>query len=322
MIVDCGVYHKGRRLPSEGLDGLTLVTAKPGAYAWVGLRMPPEAEVAEVGRRLGWDDVSYDEIVSPHDRPVLTIDGEQIHLVLRTAAYIKAERRAQLGELSVVANPKGVVSLRFGHAAPLGGLRRRLEQDPERLALGPGAVLAAIVVEVIGGYQPVVDRFEADAVEVELEVFSDRPRQPVKRLYQLKRHVRALVLAIGSLQDPLARLVRWAATREPEEVVGDLQEAQEQLDRIVRRAESLSDLLDAALDAMLAQIGLQQNDDMRKISAWVAVAAGPTLIAGIYGMNFESQPELRWRFGYPLALLLMLVLALALLRSFRRSGWL
>ena len=103
---------------------------------------------------------------------------------------------------------------------------------------------------------------------------------------------------------------------------GDLQESREQLDRIVRRAESLSNLLDAALDAMLAQIGLQQNDDMRKISAWVAVAAGPTLIAGIYGMNFETQPELRWHLGYPFALTLMLLLALTLVRSFRRSGWL
>ena len=322
MIVDCGIYCDGRRLPGAGLDGLGQVAARPGTYAWVGLRMPPEAEVAEVGARLGWDDVAYGELVSPHDRPVLTIDGDQVHLVLRTAAYLKTQHRVQLGELSVVANRSGVVSLRFGHAAPLGGLRHRLEQDPERLALGPGAVLAAIVAEVVDGYPPVVDGFEADAVEVEREVFADRPRQPVKHLYQLKRDVRALVLAIGSLQDPLARLVRWASSREPEEVVGDLQEAREQLDRIVRRAESLSNLLDAALDAMLAQIGLQQNDDMRKISAWVAVAAGPTLIAGIYGMNFESQPELRWHLGYPFALSLMLVMALTLLRSFRRSGWL
>ena len=322
MIVDCAVYHQGRRLPADGLDGLAGVGARPGAFAWVGLRMPPEAEVAEVGRRLGWDDVPYDELVSPHDRPVLTIDGEQVHLVLRTTAYLRTQHRVQLGELSVVANRSGVVSLRFGHAAPLGGLRHRLEQDPDQLALGPGVVLAAIVAEVIDGYPPVVDGFEADVVEVEREVFSERPRQPVKHLYQLKRDVRALVLAIGALQDPLARLVRWAAGRESEEVVGDLQESREQLDRIVRRAESLSNLLDAALDAMLAQIGLQQNDDMRKISAWVAVAAGPTLIAGIYGMNFEAQPELGWRFGYPFALLLMVTLSLALLRSFRRSGWL
>ncbi|MEZ5411479.1 MAG: magnesium and cobalt transport protein CorA [Acidimicrobiales bacterium] len=322
MIVDCGVYCDGRRLPGAGLDGLGQVATRSGTYAWVGLRMPPEAEVAEVGARLGWDDVAYDELVSPHARPVLTIDGDQVQLVLRTAAYLKTQRRVQLGELSVVANRSGVVSLRFGHATPLGGLRQRLEQDPERLALGPGAVLAAIVAEVVDGYPPVVDGFEADALEVEREVFADRPRQPVKHLYQLKRDVRALVLAIGALQDPLARLVRWASSREPEEVVGDLQEAREQLDRIVRRAESLSNLLDAALDAMLAQISLQQNDDMRKISAWVAVAAGPTLIAGIYGMNFETQPELRWHLGYPFALTLMLVLALALLRSFRRSGWL
>ncbi len=134
--------------------------------------------------------------------------------------------------------------------------------------------------------------------------------------------MRTLLLAIGSLSDPLARLIRFSSTRFHEDVVATLQEAAEQLDRTVARADSLSNLLDAALDATLAQISVQQNDDMRKISAWVAIAAGPTLIAGIYGMNFDVLPELHWKYGYAFALGLMALLSGSLFRAFRRSNWL
>ena len=188
--------------------------------------------------------------------------------------------------------------------------------------MGPPAVLASIISEVVAGYRPALDGLEAAVVELEAEVFSDRHRRPIQRLYQLKREVRSVLLAIEALEDPLVRLVRFSGPGMAAEIVDDLQEALEQLGRAVGRAESLSDLLDATLGVTLAQIGVQQNDDMRRISAWVAIAAGPTLLAGIYGMNFETFPELRWRFGYPMVIGLMLAESLILLRAFRRSGWL
>ena len=183
------------------------------------------------------------------------------------------------------------------------------------------AVLAAIVGRVIDDYSPALDGFEMDALEVERDVFSDTRAQPVRRLYKLKRQVRDLLVAIDSLQDPLNRLMRVVGPHLPEEVLADLSEAADQLDRTVVRTQSLSGLLDAALTASLAQISVQQNEDMRKISAWVAMAAVPTLVAGIYGMNFDTFPELHWRFGYPLVLVGMGVIVLLLYRSFKRSGW-
>jgi magnesium transporter len=183
-------------------------------------------------------------------------------------------------------------------------------------------VLASIVGLVIADYNPAIDGFEKDAVEVERDVFSETRSQPVRRLYALKRQVRDLLVAIDSFQDPLNRLIRQLGPRLSESVVADLHEAADQLDRTVTRSQSLSNLLDAALTASLAQVSVQQNEDMRKISAWVAIAAVPTMVAGIYGMNFESFPELHWRFGYPSVLGAMALIVALMYRGFRKSGWL
>lgn len=322
-MVDSAVYLDGRR-SQDGLESIRLDGQSAGhaPFAWVGLRMPAADELADACGHLGGADLPFDDIVAPHDRPILVLDGNSVQLVLRTAKYLESSDAVQLGELSVILAPYGVVTARFGHATPLGDLRHRLEDDPEWLRLGPSAVLASILGEVIDDYRPALDGFERDAVEVERDVFSDSARRPARRLYRLKRELRIMLLAIGSLQEPLGRLIRVAEDRFPEPVLRRIQEASEQLERTISRAESLSNLLDAALGATLAQISVQQNDDMRRISAWVAMAAGPTLIAGVYGMNFDAQPELHWRYGYPLVLGAMLLLSAALFRAFRRAGWL
>jgi magnesium transporter len=214
------------------------------------------------------------------------------------------------------------VSIRHGRASPLAEVRASLERDPERLRLGPPAVLAAVVERVIDDYGPALDGFENDAVEVEQQVFSASGAQPTKRLYHLKREVRRMLIAIDSLQDPLNRLIRVIGDDLPAEVVADLHESADQLDRAVTRAISLSELLDAALAASLSQIGIRQNDDMRKISAWVAMAAVPTLLAGIYGMNFRTLPLLTWHLGDEVILAVMVIVVILLFRMFKRSGWL
>ena len=174
---------------------------------------------------------------------------------------------------------------------------RRSNATRRGCASGRTAVVAAVLGLVIDDYGPALDGFENDVIEVERDVFSDTHRQPVQRLYKLKREVRRMLVAIDSLDDPLARLIRVRGSRLHPEVLADLNEAEDQLDRAVTRAHSLSGLLDAALTASLTQITVRQNDDMRKISAWVAMAAVPTMVAGIYGMNFDHMPELAGRSG-------------------------
>ena len=291
-------------------------------FVWLGLRMPDQAELQQGMDSLGIAGVSALDVLTPHARPVLTVEGSVVQLVLRTAAYDDRNETIALGEMTVLVGPRSVLTIRHGQASQLSSARAALEADPDRLRLGPAAVVAAVVNVVIDGYGPALDGFENDVIEVERDVFSDSNRQPVQRLYKLKREVRRMIVAIDSLDDPLARLIRVRGSHMPAPILHDLNEASDQLDRAVTRAHSLSGLLDAALTASLTQISVRQNDDMRKISAWVAMAAVPTMVAGIYGMNFENMPELEWAVGYPVVLSLTAVAVAFLYRQFKKSGWL
>jgi magnesium transporter len=284
--------------------------------------MPDEAELQQGMDSLGISGMSALDVLTPHARPVLTVEGPVVQLVLRTAAYEDRNETIALGEMTMLVGPRSVLTIRHGQASELSSARAALEADPDRLLLGPAAVVAAVVNVVIDGYGPALDGFENDVVEVERDVFSDSIRQPVQRLYKLKREVRRMIVAIDSLDDPLARLIRVRGSHMPAPILHDLNEASDQLDRAVTRAHSLSGLLDAALTASLTQISVRQNDDMRKISAWVAMAAIPTVVAAIYGMNFENMPELEWAAGYPLVLSLTAIAVALLYRQFKKSGWL
>jgi len=320
--IDCAAYVDGQR---REFDPETMTIDDPivaDGFVWLGLRMPDEDELARSMAALAITGVVASEILTPHARPVLAVDGTTVQIVLRTAAYEDRNETIALGEMTLLMTPRAVISIRHGQASQLTSARTALEHDPERLRLGPSSVIAAVVNVVIDGYGPAIDGFENDAIEVERDVFSDSNRQPVQRLYKLKREVRRMLVAIDSLDDPLARLIRVRGPQMPRPIFDDLNEAADQLDRAVTRAHSLSGLLDAALTASLTQISVRQNDDMRKISAWVAMAAIPTMVAGIYGMNFDEMPELHWRFGYP-AVLASTAAAVALLyRQFKKSGWL
>ena len=320
--IDCAAYVDGRR---REFDPDTMTIDDPvveGGFVWLGLRMPDDAELQQGMNALAITGVSVADVLMPHARPVLTVEGPIVQLVLRTAAYEDRSETIALGEMTVLMGPRSVITIRHGEASELASARAALEADPARLGLGPAAVVAAVVNVVIDGYGPALDGFENDVLEVEGDVFSDSNRQPVQRLYELKREVRRMVVAIDSLDDPLARLIRVRGPQMAPGILHDLNEASDQLDRAVTRAHSLSGLLDAALTASLTQITVRQNDDMRKISAWVAMAAVPTMVAGIYGMNFEHMPELQWAIGYPVVLGATGVAVGFLYRRFKKSGWL
>ena len=319
--IDCAAYVEGQRREFDPAT-MTLDEVVGDGFVWLGLRMPDEAELQRGMDSLGISGVSASEVLTPHARPVLTVEGSIVQLVLRTAAYEDRNETIALGEMTVLVGPRSLISIRHGQAGQLSSARAALERDPDRLRLGPAAVVAAIVNVVIDGYGPALDGFENDVVEVERDVFSDSNRQPVQRLYKLKREVRRMIVAIDSLDDPLARLIRVRGSEMPPSTLHDLNEAADQLDRAVTRAHSLSGLLDAALTASLTQISVRQNDDMRKISAWVAMAAIPTMVAGIYGMNFDTMPELEWTLGYPVVLSLTAIAVALLYRQFKKSGWL
>jgi magnesium transporter len=325
VIVDCAAYIDGERVTAQlGLDEVAQWIARPDAFVWLGLRMPDRDEVSKVAAVCGMDDLDVDDAIAPHDRPVLTNAGDATWLVLRTGEYHDKLEKVLLGELSVLFTTHFIVTVRYGHASPLDGVRRELETDPERELLrhGVAGVVAAIVRRIVDDYRPMLDGFEKDVLEAEQQVFGDARNRPVRRLYELKRQILELLVVVDALHDPLERLTRNNVQLRDPEIHDELLLATDQLARIVRRIGTLSDLVTTAIDTNLTQVSLQQNEDMRRISAWVAIAAVPTAIAGIYGMNFKELPELEWDFGYPAVLLAMAAICVLLYRAFRRSGWL
>lgn len=323
VLVDCAAYADGKRATGPlAIDEIAPWLEQPGTMVWIGLRMPNPDELGEVFRVFGIQEPTVGEVLSPHDRPVLARNQDLTTLVLRTARYDDVQEQVVLGELSVLMGDRFVITVRHGRASPLSGLRGSLEKEPDLLDLGPPAVLAAIVTQVADDYLPVLEGFERDVLEVEATVFDQSRIQPVRRIYRLQRQVRELYVAIDALIEPLARLIHTNRLQWDDEVLAELHEAVEQIGRTVARTRSLSELLKSALDANLTQVSLRQNEDMRRISAWVAIAAVPTMVAGLYGMNFPNLPGLNHPIGWWVVVLLTTATCLLLYRNFRRSGWL
>jgi magnesium transporter len=218
--------------------------------------------------------------------------------------------------------PDFLITVRHGEAGKLGDVREQLELRPELLALGPGAALHALVDRIVDGYDPVIDGVLEDIEEVEAEVFSPQGANPVQRIYRLRREVLEFARAAGPLRAALRELTQPGTPNIDEQLVPYFRDAADHTSRIVDQIEGFGALLAGVLQANLTQVSVRQNEDMRKISAWVAIIAVPTAVAGIYGMNFEHMPELEWRFGYPAVLLVIAAACTYLYIRFRRSGWL
>jgi magnesium transporter len=215
------------------------------------------------------------------------------------------------------------VAVRHGKASSLSGVRRGVESDPEFLAMGPGAVLHGIVDRVVDDYQPVIDGLGYDIEEIEKQVFSEEGEaNPVERIYFLKREVLEFSQAAAPLLDPLDRLARARFGQTGPELTEYFRDVHDHLTRVVEELHGYRDMLTGILEANLTQVSVRQNEDMRKISAWVAIAAVPTALASIYGMNFERIPGLRVWWGFPVVLAIMAVSCAVLFRLFRKSGWL
>ncbi len=322
MIVDCALYRGGRRDPSVSAVADAARHCERGAsFAWVGLADPTGAELAEVSEAFGIHELSVVDALSRTERPKLEHFGTYLSVVLRTARYDDAEESVDFGQVTLFFGATFIVVVRRGEATRLGGLRAELERNPDQLSLGTSAVLVAIMHEVVLSYGPVIAGLENDIDEVEDQVFDPESAQPTERLYYLLRETLGVHRALMPMKDVLGRLTEEHLDSWPElgPYVRDLQDA---LADTNDRVTSGRDLLTGALDANLAQVSVRQNNDMRMISAWVAILAVPTMLAGIYGMNFDTMWELRQNWGYPAVIGLMVVVCLLLFRRFRRAGWL
>jgi magnesium transporter len=323
VIVDCAVYADGRRLDrTHGVAGLRAEAAAARGFAWVGLVEPTLREFDDVRHEFELHELAVEDAVTAHQRPKVEIYGNTILLVVKTVRYAGAEERMEVGEVLLFLGPDFLITVRHGEAGGLGDVRERLEQQPELLAVGPGAALHAIVDRIVDAYDPVADGLRDHIDELEALVFSPGTANPVERIYRLRREVLTFGRAVAPLRQPLRELSAPNVHDIDPELVPYFRDVADHASRVVDQIEAFGVLLNGVLQANLTQVSVRQNEDMRRISAWVAIIAVPTAVAGIYGMNFEHMPELGWRFGYPGVLLLILVVCVALYVRFRRIGWL
>ena len=323
MIVDCAIYEHGRRRDGEAsLAHAVDACREPDVFTWIGLYEPTEEEFESIRTEFSLHELAVEDSIHAHQRPKLELYGSLVFVVLKTARYVDPKEVVQLGEILIFVGHDYIITVRHGSASSLHGVREALEADPEQLSHGPGAVLHAIVDKVVDDYEPALLGLSQDIEEVENEVFSPERTNPAERIYKLKREVLEFNRATGPLVDSVDRLARGKYEQIPSNISTYFRDVNDHLLRVHEQLEGDRDLLTSVLEANLAQITVQQNQDVRKISAIVALLAVPTMIAGIYGMNFEHMPELGWSFGYPLILGLMVSACSFLYWRFKKAGWL
>ena len=292
-------------------------------FLWIGLKDPTDEEFAEVDGELGLHPLAVEDAVSGRQRVKVERYGSTVFAALKTLAYIEESSDILTGEIMIFVGDSFVVTVRRGDVAPLNPVRRVLEADPQRLAeFGPQGVLHAVLDTVVDTYLEIDAEVADDLDNIEEAVFGSNQTAHSGTIYRLKREVLEFRRAAAPLSQPVAWLAGEQGPITSPELRLQFRDVSDHLLRVTDHIESYDRLLSDIFNAHIAQISIQQNNDMRKISAWVAMAAVPTMAAGIYGMNFDYMPELHWTFGYPLVIALMLLVCVLLYRAFKRSGWL
>ena len=330
-VVDCGLYVEGKRVPGDHNpdEALRAACERDDAFVWLGLHEPDEDEMADIARTYGLHELAVEDAVKAEQRPKLEQFGAVNFLVLRTARYVphreltETSQVVETGQMMIFIGERFVITVRHGDASELAPVRANLETErPILLEQGPWAVAYAVTDRVVDIYLEVVDQIEADLDTIEESVFSREGAARIQQIYQMKRELVEFRRAVVPLQRPLATITTTQNRLVPKEIRRYFRDVQDHLTRTVEQVTSYDDLLNSILQARLAQVTVDQNNDMRKIAAWAGISAVWTAIAGVYGMNFQHMPETTWLYGYPIILTVMVGISVLLYRAFRRNGWL
>ncbi|GGO68267.1 magnesium transport protein CorA [Nocardioides deserti] len=326
VIVDSALYRHGSRVPVDcGPQDYSLLRREvrdEGDFVWLGLHQPDAEELARVAEAFDLHPLAVEDAVKAHQRPKLERYADSLFLVLKTLWYVDEDDAVETGEINMFVGRDFVVTVRHGEGSELQSARQFLESQQAVLDHGPSAVVYAVCDTVVDAYRDVADELQQDVDEVEDSVFSPTRSDDSVRIYVLKREIAEVRRAVQPLRDPMRRLAAGEVDGIDAGAAPFFRDVLDHLGQVGEVVDNLETLLSSAFDAHLARISVQQNDDMRKISAGAALVVVPTLIAGIYGMNFDHMPELHWTFGYVFALALMFGSSAVLWVFFKRSGWL
>jgi magnesium transporter len=323
VIVDCAHYKNGRRQSEGKMDpaDAAAICRNDSGFVWLGMFEPSPEELAGVQRTFGLHELAVEDAQSFHLRPkVETYEGGVTFVVLRTARYLDEREEVEFGEVAIFVGPGFIITVRQG-ITDLHSARLRLEARPQLLEEGPASVLWAIVDKIVDDYAPVVEGLETDITEVEHTVFSGEAA-PTHRIYLLRREVTDFYRAVHPLLGPAAAITQGGVLEIGPALRQYFRDVDDHLKLVNEEIIAQRDLLSTILQANMAVVAAEQNEVVRKISAWFGIISVPTFIASVYGMNFEHMPEVGWRAGYWVTLVVMAVLAVALFALFKRIRWL
>ena len=329
MIVDNAVYVDGHRSAPCSLEQTREACRERDGFAWVGLYEPTREEFDSVADEFGLRELALKDAIKAHQRPKVERYDDSLFVVLKAARYMEETEAVEFGEIHAFVGPDFVVTVRYGEGSEPRDVRRWLEGEPKLLRRGPTAVLYAIMNRVVDDYGPVVEGLQNDIDEIEAEVFGDTP-QVSRRIYELSREA----IQFHKATQPLAGALEWLDGEDSGGVVDPelrraLRDVRDHVLRTTEQIEGFRELLQNILSVNLTMVSVEQNarmqrqnEQVQKVSAWAAILIVPTIVTGVYGMNFDHMPELNWLLGYPFALALMVAIPVLLYLGFKRSGWL
>jgi magnesium transporter len=322
-VVNCAAYSDGRRVANISIEAISDHLAKPNGFVWIGLYEPSEDLLRQIQEEFNLHDLAVEDAHRAHQRPKLEAYGDTLFIVVRPAEIEHGSRRIDFGETHFFVGKNFIVSIRHGSSRAYSEVRARCESTPQLLKKGPGFALYAVMDSIVDGYFPVIEALEEELQVLEERIFAEKPnRETTRQIYDLKRQLVEVKRAISPLIDMCTRLMRFDLELIPEDTRPYFRDIYDHVIRINEMVDSSREILATALEANFSLISISQNEIQKRFAGWAAILAVPTMIAGVYGMNFKFMPELDWQYGYPFIICITLILCGLMYGGFKRAGWL
>jgi magnesium transporter len=322
-IVNCAAYKNGRKESDIKLNEVKGKLAEPNTFVWIGMYAPSADLLSVVQKEFNLHELAIEDAANAHQRPKIELYGNIIFMALRTAQINKETLLTELGETHFFIGVNFILTIRHGSSIPYTEVRKRCESMPDLLLKGPGFAAYAVMDSIVDQYFPVIEQMEEELIKVEEKIFDEKPsRETTEQIYNLKRELIKIKQCIAPLPDICNKLMRFDNVLVPDDIRPYFRDVLDHSQRINEMMDHSRELVTAALEANFSLTSIAQSEVSKKFAGWAAIIGVPTMVAGIYGMNFKSMPELSWPYAYPLVLSLTFLLCFLLYIFFKRSGWL